>query len=255
MMIDFLVLKNKETLLATIFGLLMSLFLTTDVVLAEPPQGGFECKRCSVVKGCMMATYSLSLADFPVHEQACSSNTIIPEDKYLAGPTYSPDCSCNRVPVSTAVPNPDNSICETQQCPVAPSTTTTTKVPDGPIDAVVGDTDYEAPTVTPTKNCTNGKYTSGILNGVSCEGATKTLNDFLLVIKNIAVKFLLPIVGTLFVIMFIIGGMQYITSAGNPTQAESGKKTLTAAIIGIVIIALSYTIIAIFSNLLGGGIS
>jgi len=166
------------------------------------------------------------------------------------------ESNCELCSASTAT-GADNSACKV--CPPGTgggaSTTTTTKVPDGPIDAVVGDTEYEAPTVTPTENCTDGKYTSGILNGVSCEGATKTLNDFLLVIKNIAVKFLLPIVGTLFVIMFIIGGMQYITSAGNPTQAESGKKTLTAAIIGIVVIALSYTIIAIFSNLLGGGVS
>ena len=47
------------------------------------------------------------------------------------------------------------------------------------------------------------------------------------------------------VLFLIIGGYQYITSGGNDEAAEKGKKTVQNALIGIVIIILSYTIILV----------
>ena len=68
------------------------------------------------------------------------------------------------------------------------------------------------------------------------------------------IKQLLLIVGLLSIVFIIIGGFQYITSAGNEEQAESGKKTLTNAIIGLVIVILSYVIVAVVINALQGKI-
>jgi len=59
---------------------------------------------------------------------------------------------------------------------------------------------------------------------------------------------LLPIVGLIAVLFIIIGGFRYITSAGNEEQAEGAKKTLTNAIIGLVIVILSYVIVAVIAN-------
>lgn len=98
-------------------------------------------------------------------------------------------------------------------------------------------------------------YTSGLMKGLPCYDAIKTTDQVLTLIKNIIMIFLLPLVGTLFLIMLIIGGILYITSRGNQQQAEKAKKTLTAAIAGLIIVTLSYTIIAIFANVIGGGIS
>lgn len=47
-----------------------------------------------------------------------------------------------------------------------------------------------------------------------------------------------PIAGGVIVIMLVIGGIQYIN--GNP---EAGKKTVIAAIIGVVIIALATVLV------------
>ena len=63
---------------------------------------------------------------------------------------------------------------------------------------------------------------------------------------------LLKVVGILALAFIIIGGFQYITSAGNEEQAETGKKTLTNAIIGLVIAILSYTIVIVIINALYG---
>lgn len=62
----------------------------------------------------------------------------------------------------------------------------------------------------------------------------------------------LPLVGLVSILFIIIGGFQFITSRGNEEQAEAGKKTLTNAIIGLVIVLLSYTIVIVIMNALAG---
>ncbi len=54
------------------------------------------------------------------------------------------------------------------------------------------------------------------------------------------------------VIFLIIGGFRYITSAGNEEAAEKGKSSVINALIGIVIIVLSYVIVNVASNLVAG---
>jgi hypothetical protein len=53
----------------------------------------------------------------------------------------------------------------------------------------------------------------------------------------------LSIAGLISILMIVIGGFRYITAQGNEEMAESGKKTLQWAIIGLVIILLSYVIV------------
>ena len=62
------------------------------------------------------------------------------------------------------------------------------------------------------------------------------------------IELLLFVAGILAVLFIIIGGYQYITSAGNEEQAEKGRKTLVNAIIGVALIILSYVIINVLVN-------
>jgi cbb3-type cytochrome oxidase subunit 3 len=132
---------------------------------------------------------------------------------------------------------------------------------NGSLTVDTGTATINTPTLDQTKcpkksnGTTSTTYTEGILKGVPCVGAINSLSEVLTVIKNIVMDFLLPIVGTLFFIMLLIGGILYITSRGNQQQLDRAKKTLTAAIIGLLIVILSYTIIAIFAGVIGGGIS
>ena len=54
------------------------------------------------------------------------------------------------------------------------------------------------------------------------------------------------------VLFLIIGGFRYITSAGNPDGQTKGKQTVINALIGIVIIVLSYVIVNVVANLVSG---
>ena len=58
-----------------------------------------------------------------------------------------------------------------------------------------------------------------------------------------ATNWILGFVGMIAVLMLIWGGVTYLTSAGDESKAETGKKTLTYAIIGIVIAGLAYAIV------------
>jgi hypothetical protein len=66
--------------------------------------------------------------------------------------------------------------------------------------------------------------------------------DAITFIANL-INILLFLAGAIAVLFVIIGGFQYLTSAGNAETAEKGKSTVVNAIIGIVIIILSYVII------------
>jgi hypothetical protein len=74
--------------------------------------------------------------------------------------------------------------------------------------------------------------------GMRCDGA-RNINDLIRWVIN----FLLYIVMGIAVLFLIIGGFLYITSAGNQEQADKGKKTVINAVIGIVIVILSWVIV------------
>lgn len=57
---------------------------------------------------------------------------------------------------------------------------------------------------------------------------------------------------TITIIFIVIGGIMYITSAGNQEQATKAKSTLTWAIIGFILIVTSYSIITFFVNFVQG---
>lgn len=54
---------------------------------------------------------------------------------------------------------------------------------------------------------------------------------------------LLLLVGVVAVLFIIIGGFQYITSAGNPENVSKAKNTILYAVIGIIVTLLAYGIV------------
>lgn len=75
--------------------------------------------------------------------------------------------------------------------------------------------------------------------------------DIATIIQNVT-NWVLVIAGSVAVLFLIIGGVRYIISAGNPTQAEAAKKTIIYALIGVVIIALSLVLVNLVIGILQG---
>lgn len=57
------------------------------------------------------------------------------------------------------------------------------------------------------------------------------------------INLLSAIVGAVAVIMIIVGGFRYITSAGDSTKAASARNTIIYALVGLVIVALAQVIV------------
>ncbi len=80
-------------------------------------------------------------------------------------------------------------------------------------------------------------------------GQTKTIGDIVsLVLSNTLV-----IAGVILLFLFVAGGIGIISGAGsdNPEQLANGKKAVTAALIGFVIVIAAYWIVRLIEVIIG----
>lgn len=74
--------------------------------------------------------------------------------------------------------------------------------------------------------------------------STKTLNTTVKDVINIISVF----AGAIAVIMIIVGGFRYITSAGNAEGTKSARNTIVYAVVGLIVIALAQIIVHFVLN-------
>jgi hypothetical protein len=65
------------------------------------------------------------------------------------------------------------------------------------------------------------------------------------------VKAVLQIAGVILFIMFVIAGFNFLLSGGDPKRLQQARSTLTYAIMGLVVIVLSYLFIQLISTITG----
>ncbi|HYC79934.1 MAG TPA: hypothetical protein VEC17_02815 [Candidatus Binatia bacterium] len=70
------------------------------------------------------------------------------------------------------------------------------------------------------------------------------------IVEDIIMGIFLPVTGVLAVLFLIIGGFQYMLAGANESLAKRGKDTIRYAIIGLIIVILSYVIIQVVVNAL-----
>jgi hypothetical protein len=79
-----------------------------------------------------------------------------------------------------------------------------------------------------------------IPSAIVIDGKPANINQ---VIANMA-KLVLGLVGVLALVMFIIGGITWMTSGGNAEQVKKGKGTLIWATIGLIICFMAYSLVS-----------
>lgn len=82
-------------------------------------------------------------------------------------------------------------------------------------------------------------------NVASATGGETSFRAIILKIVN----FFLGFLGLIAVIMIIYGGITYVTSAGNEEKAGEAKKIIMYAIVGIIIVLISF---ALVNTVIGG---
>lgn len=77
-----------------------------------------------------------------------------------------------------------------------------------------------------------------LLQGIEC------------IFKNILL-IIIPFAGLAAFVVLIVGGFQYLTSAGDPKQLQKASGTITAAIIGIIVILVVWFIFRLLNAITG----
>ncbi|GEM_PF-1268553 len=79
-----------------------------------------------------------------------------------------------------------------------------------------------------------------------------TLTDVMQVFVNVS-NFVLGVVGSLVLVMFVYGGLRFLTSQGNPDGIKAGKQAMTGSAIGLLIVFGAFTLITVATGVLRGG--
>ena len=98
----------------------------------------------------------------------------------------------------------------------------------------------------PTAETSSG---GGTIEGTDIPKVTPIKNATIPEIGITAINFLLVVAGALSVIFLIVGGIRYIISSGSPDAIDRAKKTVLYAVVGIIVVLLSYTIVNILTGI------
>jgi len=93
----------------------------------------------------------------------------------------------------------------------------------------------------------------GVVGTIASPNDVGGLPTFIWIIVLNILAILIQLVGYLSVGFIIWGGFQYILAQGEPDKLASAKKTITNAIIGLVLAIFSTVIINTIINFIGGG--
>jgi hypothetical protein len=92
---------------------------------------------------------------------------------------------------------------------------------------------------------------AGIWDGIDCrKDGNCELSDFTRILVNVA-QWILGISGSLALLALVYGGVLFLISGGSSETVAKAKRIITGAVIGLIIVFASYTIIAFILNALG----
>jgi len=81
-------------------------------------------------------------------------------------------------------------------------------------------------------------------NSCDTKGSASGVSNTITTVVNI----LSAVAGIAAVIMIIVGGLRYVTSAGNADAAKNAKNTILYAVVGLIIVALAQLIVHFVLN-------
>ena len=93
-------------------------------------------------------------------------------------------------------------------------------------------------------------FAAGESVNVNSTGIPKQWQDFPSVIENVF-KIVITVAGVVFVILFLVGGVMYLAAAGNEDNTKKATKLMLDAVIGLVLILISWAVGTYVLRLLG----
>lgn len=90
-----------------------------------------------------------------------------------------------------------------------------------------------------SKDAVCGGFQEALGDGCGGSGGGEEINSTI----EDAINILSSVVGVAAVIMIIVAGIKYITASGDPGSIKSARNTVIYAIVGLLIVAVSQTIV------------
>ena len=84
--------------------------------------------------------------------------------------------------------------------------------------------------------------------------APAQISDLQEVFENL-VSAILGFAGIVLFILLVVGGFKFITSGGDPKAVEGAKKTISYAILGLVLLLVSYLILVLIRKITGAPVT
>lgn len=119
---------------------------------------------------------------------------------------------------------------------------------------VAGVASMSLPASAATVYCPNGEASStSDLSGCPDYEGTSADDVNLMKTLNTIINVALGVIGFLAVVMIIVGGVMYTTSAGDAAKVTKAKNTIMYGIVGLVIALLAYAIVNfVLANIFNG---
>lgn len=90
------------------------------------------------------------------------------------------------------------------------------------------------------------------VNGMQVKGPLVGYSNIGDIINNV-VPFIMTLAGIILFFVLMWGGLDYVTSQGQPEKLKSANAKITAGVIGFVLLVLSFLITRILSYIFGVG--
>jgi hypothetical protein len=84
-------------------------------------------------------------------------------------------------------------------------------------------------------------------SAASCNDQANAGQSFTDIIKKV-INILSVLIGAIAVVMIIIGGFRYVTSAGNAEGTKAARNTILYALVGLIVVALAQIIVHFVLN-------
>ena len=95
------------------------------------------------------------------------------------------------------------------------------------------------------------KFSAAITNPALRSGSSVQTAEGFATYVSLALKTMYIVGGVAIVVLFVYGGLEYITSAGDDKAIGKAKKIMTDAVVGLVILASSIPIAKILDGVFG----
>lgn len=91
------------------------------------------------------------------------------------------------------------------------------------------------------------------ISGQPIEGPLVGIENIADVVNKITKFFIFPAAGIILFFVLVFAGFELLLSGGNPEKLKSAKAKITSAVIGFVLLVLSYFIVRLIAKIFGLG--